>query len=100
MASSAQSVPNLSGFDTATLNSMFSAYKAEVLRRMSGGSVQSGSSTGESYSMTKFSDDALYRLGNALTDALGLDTQMTFVRPDFSNGTGGPLPDGTNVITS
>lgn len=92
--------PNLSGISTAVLNSMFAAYQAELLRRMSGGSVQSGSSSGESFNMSKMTDAALFATGNALTDALGLDSQMTFVRPDFSNGTGLGIPSGPNVITS
>jgi hypothetical protein len=91
-------VPNLAGFSVPVLQAMFSAYQTEVMRRMSGGSVQSGGSSGESYSMTKLSDDALYRLGNAITDALGLDTQMNFVRPDFSYGSGASNQTSTGVV--
>lgn len=81
---SAISVLNLASFSTSEQQALLEAAKAEVLRRITG-RVQQGSSTGQSYSMALFSPDELNRLINALTIALGLDTQQTFVRPDFSH---------------
>jgi hypothetical protein len=82
MASGA-SVLNLSAFSTSELNAILTAAKAEVLTRLTG-RVQQGSSTGQSYSMNLYTIDELNRLINSLTDALGLDTQETRVRPNFS----------------
>jgi len=76
-------VPNLSAFSTTELNALLTAAKAEILTRLTG-RVQSGSSTGQSYAMNQYSTADLNRLVNALTEALGLDTEMTFVRPNFN----------------
>lgn len=77
------SIPNLSAFSTDELNALLTAAKAEILTRLTG-RVQQGSSTGQNWSMTLYSTDELNRLVNALTSALGLDTQETRTRPDFS----------------
>lgn len=82
---------NLSAFSTAELNALLTAAKAEILTRLTG-RVQSGSSTGQQFSMNLYSTDQLNSLVNALTDALGLDTQETRVRPDFSEGCGTDIP--------
>lgn len=76
-------VPNLSAFSTAELSALLTAAKAEVLTRLTG-RVQSGSSTGQSYSMNQYSTLDLNNLINALTAQLALDTSMTFVRPNFN----------------
>lgn len=82
-------VPNLSAFTAAELQALLTAAKAEVLTRLTG-RVQSGSSTGQSYAMNLYTTDELNRLINSLTSALGLDTEMTFVRPNFN---GAPDPN-------
>lgn len=82
MASSV-SIPNLSAFSSAELNALLTAAKAEILTRLTG-RVSSGSSSGQQFAMAQYSTDELNRLINALTDALGLDTQETRVRPNFT----------------
>jgi hypothetical protein len=79
----ADSIPNLDAFSTAELQALLTAAKLEILQRLTG-RVQSGSSTGQSYSMNQYSTADLNRLVNALTSQLGLDTSMTFVRPNFN----------------
>ncbi len=76
-------VPNLSAFTAAELSALLTAAKAEILFRITG-RVQSGSSTGQSYSMNQYSTADLNNLVNALTAQMGLDTQETRTRPDFS----------------
>lgn len=77
------SVPNLSAFSPAELQAMLTAAKAEVLKRITG-RVQSGSSSGQNFSFNQYTTNELNILVNALTSQLGLDTDMTFVRPNFS----------------
>lgn len=75
--------PNLSAFTASELTALLTAAKSEILFRITG-RVQSGSSTGQSYSMNQYSTADLNNLVNALTAQLGLDTQETRTRPDFS----------------
>lgn len=77
------SVPNLSAFSAAELQAMLTACKAELLARFTG-RVNSGSSTGQQFAVTMYSTDELNRMVNAITAALGLDTQQQFVRPNFT----------------
>lgn len=92
-------VPNLSGWSQALLQSTFSAVQAEiVLRATGGGRVQSGNSAAQGYQLHLMSDDRLYALNNALTSALGLDTEMNVARPCFSRqgaGAAAAIPSGT-----
>lgn len=101
MASGVQSIPNLSAFSPGELNAMLSAVKAEILTRLTG-RVSSGNSTQQGFSVQMYSTDELNRLLNALTAALGLDTQETRVRPCFSaQGVGSdidPLLDGRTTL--
>lgn len=61
---------------------MLTAAKAEALARFTG-RVNSGSSAGQQFAMSMYSTDELNRVINALTAALGLDTQQNTVRPNF-----------------
>lgn len=79
----ASPVLNLSAFSAAELQALLTAAKAEVLVRLTG-RVQSGTSTGQNYAMTIMTIAELNQLINSLTDALGLDADMTFVRPNFT----------------
>ncbi len=95
------SVPNLSSFSPAQLQALLAAAQAEILQRLTG-RVQSGSSAGQNFAMNQYTTDELNRLVNALTSQLGLDTEMTFVRPNFAGaglgsgyGTAGPLTGGS-----
>lgn len=81
---SAPPVLNLSAFTSSELSALLTAAKAEVLVRLSGGRVQQGSSTGQSYSMNLYTVEQLNALINSLTATLGLDTEETRVRPNFS----------------
>lgn len=94
---SAPSIPNLSAFSASELSALLTAAKAEILVRLTG-RIASGSSTGQQYAMNLYSTDELNRLVNALTAALGLDTQETRVRPNFNhtgyNGVNGWPADG------
>ena len=74
---------NLSAFSNSELTALLTAAKAEVLVRITG-RVDSGTSTGQNFHMNQKSDAQLTQLINALTAALGLDTEETRVRPCFS----------------
>ena len=63
---------------------MYTAATTELLLRTTTGRVQSGSSAAQSYGLHVMSDSALIGLINSLVDALGLDTQVTMVRPNFT----------------
>lgn len=79
-------VPNLSAFTEAEQRALLAACKAEILKRITG-RVQTGSSTGQNFGVELYDTDGLNRLVNALTLSLGLDNEMTFVRPNFTHGT-------------
>lgn len=84
MASTPVSVLNLSAFSQSELSTLLTAAKAEVLVRITG-RIETGGSANQNYGMRLKTDDELNRLINALTSALGLDTEMIFVRPNFSH---------------
>ncbi len=69
---------------------LLAAAKAEILNRTGVGSVQTGSSTAQSFSMAKYSEDGLIRLINALTVELGYPQPETRVAPNFSGCAFGP----------
>ncbi len=75
---------NLSAFTVAELQALLTAAKAELMIRLTGGRIASGAGTGSSYTMNMMSTDDLVRLIGAVTVELGLDDEMTFVRPNFS----------------
>lgn len=77
---------DFSSFTTIERTNLLSAAKAELLRRAGIGSVQTGSSTGESFGMAKLSDDALMSLINSLSSSLGMLSTNggARVRPNFS----------------
>ncbi len=94
-----RSILNLSSFSSSQLQVLLSAAQDEVLRRITG-RVQQGSSTGQSYSMALYSPEDLNALINSITAALGLDTEMTFVRPNFSHPTSNTGGWGSTGIPS
>jgi hypothetical protein len=80
---------DLGGFSAADKQTLFTAAKAELLRRASGGAVQTGASSGQSFSMTKMTEEGLIRLINSLTQELGYQQPEVRVRPVFSRGGAG-----------
>lgn len=89
------SVLDFGGFSTAEKTALFTAAKAEVLRRASGGAVQSGSSASQNFTMQKMDDDSLFSLINALSQELGYPQAENRVMPNFSYAPGGGFNYGT-----
>ena len=77
------SVPDLGAFSTAEKQNLLSAIKAEVLLRLTPGSVRTGASAGQSFGVDKWSEDALTVWLNALTVELGYAQPEIRVRPNF-----------------
>lgn len=75
---------DFSGFSTVEKTALFTAAKAEVLRRAGGGSIQTGAENGSSFGMTKYTEAGLISLINALTIELGYDAPVVQVAPNFS----------------
>lgn len=71
-------------FSAAEKQALLTAAKAELLRRIGGGSIQTGASNGQSFGMTKYTEDGLNRLITALTIDLGYEQPITQVAPNFS----------------
>ncbi len=71
-------------FSTLEKQALLAAAKAEVLRRAGAGAVQTGSSTSQSFSMTKMTEDGLFRMINALTADLGYEQPVIQVAPNFA----------------
>lgn len=78
------SVPDLGAFSTAEKQNLLSAIKAEVLLRLTPGSVRTGASAGQSFGVDKWSEDALTVWLNCLTVELGYAQPEIRVRPNFS----------------
>lgn len=76
------------GFSTAEKTALFTAAKAELLRRAGVGSVQSGASSSQNFTMAKMSMDELTILINALSVDLGYPEPENRVVPNFSNAYG------------
>lgn len=76
--------PDFGSFSTAEKQALLTAAKAELLRRAGIGSVQTGASTGESYSMTKTPYNDLVALIDALTVELGYPQPVVQASPNFS----------------
>lgn len=72
-------------FTTAEKTALLNAAKAELLRRVGIGSVQTGASTGQSFSMTKIPQKELEALIDGLTSELGYPEPNVVVAPNFSN---------------
>ena len=83
MAGAYVPIVNFSAFSSTELSAMLTAAKAALLMRMTG-QVQSGASAAQSYGMHLMSDAQLTGVINALTDILGLDTQVTMMQPNFN----------------
>ena len=77
------SAPDLGAFSTAEKQALLSAIKAEVLVRVTPGSVRTGGSAGQSFGVDKWSEQALTIWLNALTVELGYPQPETRVRPNF-----------------
>lgn len=75
-------------FSTAEKQALLAAAKAELLRRVGVGAVQTGSSAAQSFGMMKMTEDGLARLINALTVDLGYEQPVVQVRPNFSGSCG------------
>ena len=88
MAGSYVPIPNLSGLSPAVLSSMYTSATTELLLRTTTGRVHSGSSAAQAYGLHVLSDASLIGLINSLTDALGLDQQITTARPNFNTPSG------------
>lgn len=71
-------------FSTAEKTALLTAAKLEVLRRASGGAVQTGAENGSSFSMTKMTEAALFTLVNSLTLELGYQQPIVTAVPNFS----------------
>lgn len=71
-------------FSSAEKTALLTAAKAELLRRVGVGAVQTGASNGQSFGMTKYTEDGLTRLINALTLELGYEQPIVQVAPNFS----------------
>ena len=78
------SAPDLGAFSTAEKQTLLTAIKAEVLLRLTPGSVRTGSSAGQSFGVDKWSEQALTIWLNALTVELGYAQPEVRVRPNFS----------------
>lgn len=65
------SLPNLSIYTPTEIQELLAAVKAERLRRLTGGTVTSGSKNGKSYSVQVMSDTELNNLEDALAKRLG-----------------------------
>jgi hypothetical protein len=80
-------------YSTAELQTLLAAYKAEQLARASGGTIRSGGSAAQQYSMDKISDADLAAMINGIASALGFNGTETRVSPNFSGRP--PAPYGT-----
>jgi hypothetical protein len=76
---------DLGSFSNAEKTALLAAAKAELLRRNGIGSVQTGASAGQSFGMTKMTEDGLIRMINSLTVSLGYEDPIVQVRPNFAN---------------
>jgi hypothetical protein len=75
---------DLGSFTFAEKTSLLAAAKAELLRRAGVGAVQTGASTGQSFSMTKYTEDGLIALINSLTVDLGFEQPIIQAKPNFA----------------
>lgn len=75
-------VPDFSAFTLEEKQALFTAVKAEMLRRAGLGAISSGASQGQSVTMTKLSEEALAAWSNALSAELNGEP-ITQVRPLF-----------------
>ena len=76
--------PNLASYTTEEKTALLTAVKKEILRRAGGGSVSSGASSGQTFTVMKMSEEGLNSLLEELTIELGYDSGVTQVRPNFS----------------
>ena len=76
-------IPNLNIYTPAELEELSTAVKAERLRRITGGTVQSSSKNAVSYSMHLIPDDQLSMLEDQLARKLGKQPSQAR-RIDFS----------------
>ncbi len=87
--------PDFGSFSLAEKEALLTAAKAELLRRTGIGSVQTGASTGESFSMQKVPHTELVAIIDALTLDLGYAQPTTRVTPNFAGrAAGGYYPQG------
>ncbi len=78
---------DFAGFTTQEKTDLLAAAKGELMRRAGIGSVQNGSSVGQSFGMQKMTEDGLINLINALTAGLGIvasDGGYSRTRPNFN----------------
>ena len=99
------SAPDLGAFSYSEKQNLLTAIKAEVLLRLTPGSVRTGASAGQSFGVDKWSEGALTIWLNALTAELGFSQPELRVRPNFSQcpqvafqnyGVGAPNPSGVD----
>lgn len=76
---------DFSSYSTAEKTALLTAAKAEVLRRVGVGAIQTGASTGQSFSMTKMTEEGLARLISTLSIDLGYEQPVIQVAPNFSH---------------
>lgn len=76
------------GFSAAEKTALFTAAKAELLRRAGVGSVQSGASSAQNFTMAKMTMDELTRLINALSAELGYPEAENRVLANFAGPSG------------
>jgi hypothetical protein len=80
--------PDFGSFSAAEKTDLLTAAKAELLRRNGIGSVQTGASTGESWTMDKVPYTELVAMIDALTLELGYAQPNVRVTPNFAGRSG------------
>lgn len=80
--------PDFGSFTVAEKTELLSSAKAELLRRSGIGSVQTGASTGESWTMDKVPYPELVAMIDALTVELGFAQPNVRVTPNFAGRAG------------
>lgn len=84
--------PDFGSFSTAEKQALLTAAKAELLRRTGIGSVQTGSSTGQSFGMQKVPHSELVAMIDALTVELGYPQPIVQASPNFAGRAGYAWP--------
>lgn len=76
--------PSFIGWTPAELADLFTALKAESMRRAGVGAVQTGSSSAQSFTAMKLSNDDLKNWMDAVAAVLGYEQPVIQVRPNFA----------------
>ena len=97
------SAPDLGAFSYAEKQNILTAVKAEVLIRLTPGSVRTGASAGQSFGVDKWTGQELTMWLNALTAELGFQQPELRVQPNFSQSPSaafGSYGSGSSAPTS